>query len=55
MIRNMFENYFLKNENPYDLLKYVLSNARSKRPIINPNKGFINQLINKIKEYQLYQ
>ena len=52
MIRNMFYMYNLKYENPYDLVNYAIDIARSKRQIINPNNGFINQLIKKIEKYQ---
>ena len=55
ILRNMFLNYNLKQENPENILIHALNIARSKRPIINPNPGFINQLLEKIKYYKLYQ
>lgn len=54
MLRNWleFKKYNLKDANPYDLFKIVLNIAREQRYQINPNQGFIDQLIYKIKEYQ---
>lgn len=53
-------NYILRNtyENnqaytcPCKLFQNVLSYARSKRPILNPNMGFQKQLLQKAIEYQ---
>jgi predicted protein tyrosine phosphatase len=55
ILRDMFRKYNLKHEKPEEILIYSLDIARTKRPIINPNPGFINQLLEKIKDYQLYQ
>lgn len=53
MIRKFFENNInMKKENIDNILNYVLYLAKSKRRIINPNEGFINQLKNKILEYK---
>ena len=55
ILRKLFYKYNLRHENAEDILINALDIARSKRPIINPNPGFINQLLEKIKEYKLYQ
>jgi len=53
MILKLFENNInIRNENVDDILKYVLYVAKSRRRIINPNEGFINQLKHKILEYK---
>lgn len=43
----MLREYYLNNgyKCPRCILKYFLDYSRNKRPIINPNTGFINQLL----------
>jgi protein-tyrosine phosphatase len=42
-----------KNVDPFVMLEYCINNVRKHRPIINPNRGFINQLLNRAVIYQL--
>lgn len=52
MIKKLFDNNNMINEDVNEILKYVLYYAKGKRRIINPNEGFIQQLKNKIIEYK---
>lgn len=51
MIRNMFETQFVKGQDSNSIIQYVLHIAKSRRPIVNPNVGFLKQLFNKTDEY----
>lgn len=51
IIRKIYYTNYLDNIDPESIVNYALKIVRNKRPIVNPNKGFINQLINKANEY----
>ena len=50
-IRTFFENNNLQNVNSIEMLNYIIDKIRKIRPI-NPNKGFIRQLIFAIETYK---
>jgi protein-tyrosine phosphatase len=51
LCRNLYTYNDLSNENPVNVLNYSLNFAKNKRPIINPNIGFLEQLKRKLIEY----
>lgn len=51
MIRNMFETQFVRGQDANEIVKYVLYITKMRRPIVNPNYGFLQQLYNKTEEY----
>ena len=54
MCKFLYIHNDLKNENPTDVVNKCLEYAKNKRPIINPNPGFLNQLKIKATEYRNY-
>jgi len=52
MIRKLYETKYI-NACPCVVMRHVLNNARERRPIINPNDGFMNQLLEKTIQYDL--
>jgi protein-tyrosine phosphatase len=54
IIKDLYRNDYdrIRYENPNSVLLYVLNYAMSKRNIINPNNGFVNQLLTKMNEYK---
>lgn len=54
IIKDLYRNDYdrMRYENPNSVLLYVLNYAMSKRNIINPNNGFVNQLLTKMNEYK---
>lgn len=56
IIRKLYEHNDTKDLCPCNVLQYALNIIRYKRNIINPNSGFINQLLKKTNEYeQIYK
>ena len=52
MCRFLYSHNNLQHENPENVLYNTLKYSVNKRPIINPNQGFLNQLLMKTKEYK---
>ena len=52
IIRKLYEGNYMIKLCPCNVLKYALNIIREHRNIINPNKGFIKDLLLKAKEYQ---
>lgn len=50
LMRKMYEEY--GDIDPQNAVNIVLEHVRITRPFVNPNSGFIRQLVNKAKEYQ---
>lgn len=51
LCRNLYKYNNLSGENPINVLNYCVNFAKNKRPIINPNIGFLEQLKRKVIEY----
>lgn len=51
LIRNYYEYTINITMNPEEVVRYKLYKVQQKRPIVNPNIGFINQLLKKTIEY----
>ena len=52
ILRNYYKNKLnIKMSDPYEVLNLILHLAQQRRPIINPNKGFLNQLLRKNIQY----
>ena len=52
LLRSFYQNRNNKNfTNPQEILQSVLNFVRQRRPIVNPNQGFLNQLLRKTIQY----
>jgi len=51
IIRNFFQNEDLRNVNSHEFLNYIINQIRTIRAI-NPNRGFIEQLLSAIQTYK---
>jgi protein-tyrosine phosphatase len=51
IIRNIYYMNHSHNIQPESVVDYALKIVRNKRQVVNPNIGFIKQLINKAREY----
>ena len=53
LCRNLYTYHNVSNENPINVINHCLTFMRNKRPIINPNTGFLEQLKRKVTEYKI--
>jgi hypothetical protein len=51
IIRKFFENSDMRNVNSHEFLNYIINQIRTIRPI-NPNRGFMEQLLSAIETYK---
>ena len=51
LIRNFYEHTVNIKMNPEEVVHYILDKVKEKRPIVEPNVGFLNQLLQKAIEY----
>jgi hypothetical protein len=51
LIRNIYDKIKKVNSSPRDVVQKITEFLICKRPVVNPNDGFMNQIIKKTIEY----